>query len=236
MRKAIITAIMVLALVGGFSTAGFADLDVNIGIGVPPPVVFSAPPEVVVIPGTYVYVVPGIAEDVFFLDGYWWRPWHGHWYRSRSYDRGWVFYDHAPAAVVGIPSDWRMEYREHRWGGYDWDYRPIPYHQVERNWRGWERDRHWDKPEYRQVAPGPRGGEVKPHYYRGSNTFEKQRTIERRRPATFEKQQTIEKRRPATFEKQQMKSRELRGRQSESRQFEGRQKERVKAKENQGRM
>jgi len=224
MRKAIITAIMVLALSAGFSTAGFADVDVHIGIGVPAPIVFAAPPEVVVIPGTYVYVVPGIAVDIFFFDGYWWRSWNGHWYRSRSYSGGWIYYKHPPTAVLGIPSSWRDDYRNHRWGGYDWDYRPIPYHEFQRNWKGWERSKHWDKPEYRQVVPG----EVRPHSYREPQTFEK------RRPETFEKQQTIEKRRPETFEKQQMRPSE--GRESKGRQSESHRKEGLKQKESEGRM
>lgn len=227
MKVAIITTILALGLVAGFSTPGFADIDLHIGIGVPAPIVFAAPPEVVVIPGTYVYVAPGIAEDIFFFDGYWWRPWHGHWYRSRRYDGGWIYYKTPPAAVVGIPSNWREEYREHRWGGYDWDHRPIPYHEFERNWKRWEADKHWEKPEYRQVVPGPRSGEVKEHFYRGQ-------TLEEKKPEALEKQQTIEKRRQETFEKQQMRSSE--GRELKGRQLENRQKERVKTKENEGRM
>ena len=35
-----------------------AQVDVRIGIGLPPPIVFARPPELVVIPETYVYAVP----------------------------------------------------------------------------------------------------------------------------------------------------------------------------------
>lgn len=49
--------------------------EVNIA---PPPVYpFSAPPEVVVIPGTYVYFVPGINVDILFYHGHWYRPFGG---------------------------------------------------------------------------------------------------------------------------------------------------------------
>ena len=43
-----------------------AQVDIRVGIQLPP-LVFSAPPQVVVLPETYVYVVPDIDEDVFFL-------------------------------------------------------------------------------------------------------------------------------------------------------------------------
>jgi hypothetical protein len=45
-----------------------AQVDIHVGIQLPPPLLFSAPPEVVVLPETYVYVVPDIDEDVFFFD------------------------------------------------------------------------------------------------------------------------------------------------------------------------
>ena len=54
-----------------------------------PVVRFVAPPDVVVIPGTYVYMVPDNDVDVLFYQGYWWRPYEGHWYRSDDYNGPW---------------------------------------------------------------------------------------------------------------------------------------------------
>ena len=54
----------------------------------PPPVSFVVPPNVVVLPGFDVYVVPDLDVDIFFQGGWWWRPWGGRWYRSRYHDRG----------------------------------------------------------------------------------------------------------------------------------------------------
>lgn len=122
-----------------------AQVDVRIGIQLPPPLVFSAPPQVVVLPGTYVYVVPDIEEDVFFFDGWWWRPWQGHWYRSRSYERGWSHYEHAPSFYREVPQDWRHAYRERQWGGRGWNYEPVPHDRVEKNWNAWKRERYWEK-------------------------------------------------------------------------------------------
>ncbi|MCG7852783.1 MAG: hypothetical protein MIO92_09700, partial [Methanosarcinaceae archaeon] len=58
----------------------------------PPPIPFAAPPELIVLPETYVYVAPDIDVDLFFWNGWWWRPWEGRWFRSRNYNRDWGYY------------------------------------------------------------------------------------------------------------------------------------------------
>ena len=40
--------------------------EVNVHISLPPLIVFPAPPAMVVIPETYVYVVPDVQEDLYF--------------------------------------------------------------------------------------------------------------------------------------------------------------------------
>lgn len=117
----------------------------GVSISLPPLIVFSAPPAMVVIPETYVYVVPDTDVDIFFYDGWWWRPWEGRWYRSRHYDSGWGYYQRVPSFYSGMPRNWRNNYRERRWEGRPWNYQPIPHQQVERNWSSWKKSRHWEK-------------------------------------------------------------------------------------------
>jgi hypothetical protein len=100
---------------------------------------------VVVIPETYVYVVPNSNEDIYFYNGWWWRPWEGRWYRSRNYNSDWVYYRRVPSFYTGIPSGWRNDYRDHRWGGHAWNYQPIPHNQLKRNWSTWQKGKHWEK-------------------------------------------------------------------------------------------
>jgi len=119
--------------------------DVNISISLPPPIEFRHPPELIVLPETYVYVVPDVEADIFFYEGWWWRPWDGRWYRSRAYDSGWSHYQNVPSFYVEIPSGWRNDYREHRWRGQRWNIHRIPQQQVQQNWRGWHKNRHWEK-------------------------------------------------------------------------------------------
>ena len=47
---------------------------VRVTVPLPPPIVFPAPPEVVVLPETEVYAVPSVPEEIFFYNGYWWSP------------------------------------------------------------------------------------------------------------------------------------------------------------------
>ena len=120
-------------------------VDVGVSIPLPPLIEFSAPPEVVVIPETYVYAVPDLDVDFFFYNGWWWRPWEGRWYRSRDYSSGWSYYKDVPSFYREIPPGWRNDYRDHRWRDHQWDYQPIPHEQVQRNWSTWEKGRHWEK-------------------------------------------------------------------------------------------
>ena len=102
MKKSIFGTIL-LASVGLVSTPTMAQVDIRVGIGLPPPILFAAPPELVVIPQTYVYVVPDVEDDIYFYDGWWWRPWEGRWYRSRYYGSGWTYYQSAPTFTGRYP-------------------------------------------------------------------------------------------------------------------------------------
>ena len=136
---------MLLASLFLFPVPTMAGVDVGVSISLPPLIVFAAPPAVVVIPETYVYVVPDVREEIFFYDGWWWRPWEGRWYRSRHYDSGWSYYQRVPSFYTRVPRGWRNDYRDHRWEGHPWNYQPIPHQQVERNWSSWKKSNHWEK-------------------------------------------------------------------------------------------
>lgn len=131
----LIVGVMMMALLG-FANKSEAGVSINIGL---PEIRFPAPPEVVVIPGTYVYMVPDSEADILFYQGYWWRPNEGHWYRSANYDRGWsrMSNDRVPSGLRGLPQDYR-----HRVSAGS---ERISHKDVQKNWKQWEKTKHWDK-------------------------------------------------------------------------------------------
>lgn len=136
MRRMILAFFLCTIMAGAMLITGGvreASAGVNVGIGInlgPPPIVVPAPPEVVMVPSSRVYFVPGVDFDVFFYNGYWWSPRGDRWYRSRAYDGPWRIIDHRyiPGPVYRVPHDYRHRYvgerhipyrdwREHRHGG-----------------------------------------------------------------------------------------------------------------------
>ena len=116
--KKLILGILLLALAMVVSIPTMAGAmgrgGVTVGIGQPPPLEFYGQPEMIVLPETYVYVIPDLDEDVFFYNGWWWRPWQGRWYRSQYYNTGWDYYQNVPSFYSEIPFGWKNEYRHHR--------------------------------------------------------------------------------------------------------------------------
>ena len=112
----------------------------------PPPIAFLAPPDVIVIPDTDdVYVVPDLDIDLFFWNGFWWRPWEGRWYRSQYYDRGWAYYNNVPSFYFDVDLSWRGYYRDRNWYGHRWDYERVPHQRLQQNWQGWQKNRRWER-------------------------------------------------------------------------------------------
>ncbi len=144
MKRMIIATTVVLCLLLTFSAAGLA-LNINIGDGgieirtgieAPPRVEFAGPPELVPIPGRYVYFVPNIDSDLFYYHDWWYRPYKGRWFRSENYAGPWEHVREVPSALLDLPPDYRT---------MPPGYSRIPYGELRNNWERWERERHWDR-------------------------------------------------------------------------------------------
>jgi hypothetical protein len=143
--KKLLFGIILLALVSVAPIPTMAQVRVNVNIGLPPPIVFAAPPELIVIPDTYVYVAPDIDVDLFFWNGWWWRLWEGRWYRSRYYNRGWGYYTNVPTFYFDVDPGWREYYRDRNWYGHRWDYERIPNQRLQQNWSSWQNSQRWER-------------------------------------------------------------------------------------------
>jgi len=129
--KKLLFGAMLLALAISVPIATMAQVSVQIGIPLPPPIAVSAPPETVLLPGTGVYVAPGLTVDLFFFGGWWWRPWEGRWYRSQNYRSGWGYYNGVPSFYGRVPSGWREDYRNNRWNGRPWNHQRVAHAQLQ---------------------------------------------------------------------------------------------------------
>src|SRR4030042_446627 len=143
--KKLLFGTMLLALVIVVPIPTMAQVDIRISFPLPPPIVFVAPPELIVLPDTYVYVAPDIDVDLFFWNGWWWRLWEGRWYRSHYYNRGWGYYNNVPSFYFDVDPGWRGYYRDHNWYGHRWNYERIPNQRLQQNWRSWQNDRRWER-------------------------------------------------------------------------------------------
>jgi len=180
--KKVLLGIILLASVVMVPLQTTAQIHIGFSIGLPPPIVFSRPPNVIVLPDTdYVYVIPDLDIDLYFWNGWWWRLWEGNWYRSPYYDSEWEYVGDVPDFYYDIDPNWRIYYRSHSWYGYPWNYELIAPQILIRNWRNWYNDRYWERghpwgvrnyrPRPRIYRPAPRppapppvpGPRIRPH-------------------------------------------------------------------------
>mgnify|MGYP001411077104 CR=1 FL=1 len=126
----------------GVAEPARAEVSVSINLG-PPPIVVSAPPAVVMIPGSQVHFVPDPKIDVFFYGGYWWSPRGEQWYRAKAYNGPWgvIGQLRVPPAVVYMPRDYRTRYERER---------HVPYGQWKKEHSSWDKEnkkahKQWEK-------------------------------------------------------------------------------------------
>ena len=147
----LLIGILILTFVGcPIDSIAEVKTSIGVNVGPPPPVVIASPPPVVVVPGTHVYAVPDVEADIFFYHGYWYRPYQGRWYRAAGYNGPWAYIKpvRTPAVLLYLPPDYhRMPPSLQR----------IPYWQLEKNWRVWEKEKHWDRHKVKKVYSANKG-------------------------------------------------------------------------------
>ena len=81
-----------------------AQVSVNVNVG-PPPIIFPAPPRVVVVPQSPVYYAPATSYNVFFYGNRYWSFHEGAWFVTPSHAGPWTFVPVAqvPGPVLAVP-------------------------------------------------------------------------------------------------------------------------------------
>jgi len=155
MKTTTFTLLLAAFLLAAASTLA-ADVDVKVSINLPV-IVIDSEPELTYIPGTYIYFIPDRSEDFFFYQGYWWRPYGGHWYRAGFYNGPWVVIAPrmVPRPFLRLPGGWRSLPPGHA---------RLKWAEVKKGWKQWAREKRWDNKPDKQA--GPKGGKAqtgKPH-------------------------------------------------------------------------
>ena len=71
-----------------------AQLNVNVNIGAPPPVIVHSPPTMVFLTEPGLYVATGISHDIYFVSGRYFYFHGDNWFWASAYDGPWVFVVH----------------------------------------------------------------------------------------------------------------------------------------------
>ena len=98
-------AMIVGAALPAVAVADNVSIGVNIGVPPPPPIVFAAPPQLVLVPGSPVYYAPGASVNFFFYSGRYYTFHDGEWFSAKKHSGPWAFTKPAlvPTPVLGVP-------------------------------------------------------------------------------------------------------------------------------------
>ena len=102
MRKRIlgmtVTAFAMLAGVmlmdGVLTMPAFAEVNINVNIGPPPPVIVHSRPTMVYLPEPAVYVAVGVPYDIYFVSGRYYYMHGDNWFWAPGYGGPWVHVVH----------------------------------------------------------------------------------------------------------------------------------------------
>jgi hypothetical protein len=89
------------------TSANAQDIQIDIGLGVPP-IVLTAPPPLVVVPGTSVYYAPDVSANFFFYKGRYYTVVNDVWSMARAYNGPWTVIQigRVPPPVLAVPVEY----------------------------------------------------------------------------------------------------------------------------------
>jgi len=125
--------ILTIILFAGIISIAQAEVNINLG---PPPITFSRPAKLIMMPWSGVYFVPDNEVEVFYYKDYWWTEREDRWYQSKEYNGPWEIIQrkHVPNHVLKVPKNYRSTYKNKKAINYlDWDKK----HQTKKRRKQW---------------------------------------------------------------------------------------------------
>ena len=111
-------------LMAGAARAADVHVGVHIGVPAPPPIVFEAPPRLVIVPGVpRVYYAPDVSVNFFSYGGRYYTYDDGNWFVARDYGGPWSYVAprYVPQPILVVPH--RYYHVPPRFvGGGHWDH------------------------------------------------------------------------------------------------------------------
>jgi len=81
----------VILAAGLMAVPAHAQVNINVQIGEPAPVVVQAPPTMILMPEPQMYMVVGVPYDIFFVSGRYYYYNGGHWFWGPGYAGPWAY-------------------------------------------------------------------------------------------------------------------------------------------------
>jgi hypothetical protein len=97
-RLGFLLAVMLLHALLPASASG--QVNVNINVGSPPPVVLHAAPRMIFLPEPGVHVLVGAPYDIYFIDKRYYYYHDTHWFWASGYDGPWVVVQRLPPGLA----------------------------------------------------------------------------------------------------------------------------------------
>lgn len=93
------------------ASATASDINIDIGLGIPhiqPPIVLTAPPQLLVVPGTSVYYAPEMPANYFFYKGRYYTAVNNIWSMAPAYNGPWavIRIGQVPAPILSVPVEY----------------------------------------------------------------------------------------------------------------------------------
>jgi hypothetical protein len=109
-----------MLLIVFLASPAHAQVNINVQIGEPPPVVVYSPPPMVLMPEPQMYVAVGVPYDIYFVSGRYYYFYEDHWFWGPGYSGPWTYmrFESLPPGLRKFKVKRLHEFREREYRVY----------------------------------------------------------------------------------------------------------------------